>query len=653
MIAIDNIGLSYGNKTLFHGITWMIPPKSRLGLVGDNGTGKTTLLKAIMANVVLDSGAITVTQKENGIGYLPQDLVELEPINIIEYLEKKSGLLQIRNSLEDYTESLSYCPPEEKEYKDLLKKYEESLELFNAKDGYSFEPTAKRILTGLGFKERDFLKNCSEFSGGLKMRILFAAILLSKPDILLLDEPTNHLDTESMEWVENYLKDYYGTIIAISHDRVFLDKIVNQIGELSNGKLTIYHGNYSYYIEEKNKKIAILLQEKKSQDREIKRIQTFIDRFRYKASKAKQVQSRIKMLEKIDLIEIEKESKKAYIRFPECRRSGYEVLNVENLSKTYGELLVFDDVSFTVHRGDRISLVGVNGAGKSTLTRIISKREKPTTGKIKYGVNVKPAFFSQETADNLDYNKSVFEEIDSVNSKCTELELRRLLGAFLFTGSDIYKKIGVLSGGEKSRLALLKILLKDANLLILDEPTNHLDIKTKEIFQDALLNYTGTILIVSHDRYFLDSLVNRVIEIRNGRCYQYSGNYSYFIKKRARDEAKKTRIITSEIKRSKDKKITKGYKSKDQKRKEAEERNRISKLKRELRDKIKGTEEQINNLERLKEENIYLLSILDVEGEPKKAKTLSRKTSLIDKKLEGLYSAWDEFINKLSEIEIQ
>ncbi len=534
MISINNISLSFADRKIFDGITWLIPDKSRIGLVGDNGTGKTTLLKAILGMVDLDQGAIEIPNRKNRtIGYLPQDLVELEPLPLLDYLRKKSGLAGIEQALKDHESRMSGCDPGSDEYQSTLKDYEIASARFQAREGYRFEAKAKQILSGVGFRERDFSRNCTEFSGGWKMRILIALILLSAPDIMLLDEPTNHLDTESMEWLESYLKDYPGTILTIAHDRVFLDKIVSQIVELSNHRLTIFKGNYSYYLAEKERRLEALKKQMALQRAEIKKTQEFIERFRFKATKAKQVQSRLKMLERFEIVELEKGEKRVHIRFPEAPKSGREVVAARKISKNYGDLNVFRAIDLTIHRGEKIALVGINGAGKSTLARILSGTEDPSSGQVQYGLNVSMAFFSQESAQNLDYRRSVWDEVRLTGTRSNDQERRNLLGAFLFSGDDVYKEISVLSGGEKSRLALLKILLQDSNLLILDEPTNHLDLKTKDIFQNALLSYTGTVIIVSHDRFFLDRLVHRVIEIRDGRRHEYLGNYSYFIQKRS------------------------------------------------------------------------------------------------------------------------
>lgn len=649
MININNISLSFADRKIFDGITWLIPEKSRIGLVGDNGTGKTTLLRAIMRMVDLDQGTIEIPNRRNRtIGYLPQDLIELEPLPLIDYLRIKSGLAEIEQALKNDEKRMSLCDPSSDEYLTILKNYEIAAARLQAREGYRFAAKAKQILSGFGFRERDFSRNCTEFSGGWKMRILIALILLSDPDIMLLDEPTNHLDTESMEWLERYLKDYPGTILTIAHDRVFLDKIVNQIAELSNHRLTVYKGNYSYYLAEKERRLEALKKQMALQRAEIKKTQEFIERFRFKATKAKQVQSRLKMLERFEIVELEKGEKRVHIRFPEAPKSGREVVAVRQISKNYGDLNVFRAIDVTIQRGEKIALVGVNGAGKSTLARILSETEEPSSGQVQYGLNVSLAFYSQESAQNLDYRRSVWDEVRLTGTRSNDQERRNLLGAFLFSGDDVYKEISVLSGGEKSRLALLKILLQDSNLLILDEPTNHLDLKTKDIFQNALLSYTGTVVIVSHDRFFLDRLVHRVIEIRDGRSHEYLGNYSYFIQKRgemAQSGADDTatlraengpQIGTADLLSGK-----KSFKTRETKRLEAEERNRLSRITRDLKNELATLEDRIARLETRKAENETVLCAPDIHREPHKIKQLNNELADLARELEPLYAAWD------------
>ena len=595
MISLENIRIIFPEKVLFENLSWRIPKGSRIGLVGNNGSGKTTLFRVIMALVLPDKGNVTLPRNQQ-IGYLPQDIVELNSdTELIPYLKEKSGIAKLEHSLKICEEHLTSFSPQSSKYQAILNRYEKISNLWEMQGGYTFLIQAKKALKGLGFKEKDFTRRCTEFSGGWKMRIVLASILLSSPNLLLLDEPTNHLDTESLEWLESWLLNFSGTIIAISHDRYFLDKLMTQIAELKHQKLTIYHGNFSYYLKEKIKRQKLLLNEAKNQQEKIAKTEAFIERFRYKNTKAAQVQSRIKMLQKIKTIQIEKSAKKVAIRFPECPRSGNKVVEVENLSKIYDGNKVFSNLDFTLHRGEKVALVGVNGAGKSTLSRLISERERPTAGTVHLGHKVNLTFFSQESSQNLNYHHSIWEEISNTSSSMTTGERRSLLGAFLFSGDNIYKSINILSGGEKSRLALAKILMQESNFLILDEPTNHLDIATKELFQQALLKYSGTILIVSHDRFFLDILITRVIEIRDGKIYDYPGNYSYFIEKRAQLLAEiDNRALT--IKNAPSSKPKAKTLDKLKKREEAEERNRIYRQNKDILDKLKSIEEKIKVL---------------------------------------------------------
>jgi ATP-binding cassette subfamily F protein 3 len=644
VIYLNNISLSFAARRIFDSITWMIPEKSRIGLVGDNGAGKTSLFKAILGMVDLDRGAIEIPNRKNRtIGYLPQDLVELEPLPLMDYLRKKSGIAEIEQTLKDYESRMSRCDPDSAGHDGTLKAYEATVARFQASEGYRFDAKARQILSGFGFREKDFSKNCAEFSGGWKMRILIALILLSAPDIMLLDEPTNHLDTESMEWLESYLKNYHGTLLAIAHDRVFLDKMVNQIVELSNQRLTVYKGNYSFYLAEKERRLDALKKQMALQRSEIKKTQEFIERFRYKATKARQVQSRIKQLERFEMIEREREERKIHIQFPEAPKSGREVVALRQVSKNYGDLKIFRSVDLTIHRGEKIALVGINGAGKSTLARIMSGAEEPSSGTVTYGLNVSMAFFSQESSGNLDYQRTVWDEVLLTGTRSNDQERRNLLGAFLFSGDDVYKEIAVLSGGEKSRLALLKILLQDSNLLILDEPTNHLDLKTKDIFQNALLSYAGTVVIISHDRFFLDRLVYRVIEIRDGQCHEYLGNYSYFIQKRTEMTATTPEGAGGQ-EATPDRRTSK---SKEEKRLEAEERNRHSRIARTLKGELAALEKRIAHLEEKRGENERILCAPDIHREPQKIKPLNQALIDIARELEILYTTWGDLTQKL------
>ncbi len=651
MISLENISIGFQEKVLFDNLNWRIPRCSRIGLVGNNGTGKTTLFRTIVGLIQPDKGNITLPRNQR-IGYLPQDLIELKSnIDLISYLKEKSGIAKLEHSLKTCEEHLTSLSAESNKYQAALKKYEKITNLFEHRGGYTFSTQAHKVLKGLGFREKDFTRQCTEFSGGWKMRIILASILLSSPDIVLLDEPTNHLDTESLEWLEGWLLNFSGTIIVISHDRYFMDKLMTQIAELAHQKLTIYQGNFSYYLKEKVKRHELLRKEAKNQQDKIAKTEAFIGRFRYKNTKAAQVQSRIKMLEKMQIVKIDKAPKKAAIYFPKCPRSGDKVVSVENLAKEYGEIPVFSGLNFTLHRSERVALVGVNGAGKSTLSRLISKRENPTAGKVHLGHKVNLAFFSQESSQNLNYNNSVWEEISAESSSMTTGERRNLLGAFLFSGDTIYKPIRVLSGGEKSRLALAKILMQESNFLILDEPTNHLDIITKELFQRALLKYSGTILIVSHDRFFLDNLIARVIEIRDGRINDYPGNYSYFIEKRAQLMAEiNDSNLSAKFKRVEQQKPKVKTLNKLKKQKEAEERNRIYRQNKDILDKLKSVEEKIKFLE---ENKIIVESQLCdplVLKDSKKVQNLMINLKKYNQKLKTLTKTHKDLIFKINKI---
>ncbi|MDO4988656.1 MAG: ATP-binding cassette domain-containing protein [Synergistes sp.] len=642
MIEIRDLKINFGEQEVLRGVDWFIAPKSRIGLVGDNGAGKTTLLRAIGGFADFD-GVISLP-KEHTVGFLPQDLVEIKAMPLIDYLKERAGLADISAQLALCEKEMGTIAEDSKKLKSVLSEHERLQRDFEAKGGFAFEIEAAQTLRGLGFApERDAVRNTSEFSGGWKMRIALAALLLSHSDILLLDEPTNHLDTESMEWLEAWLKDYTGTIIAVSHDRRFLDKIVTSVAELANGKINLYSCGYEKFLTEREERRARLEAEWEQQKEKIEDIQRFVERFRYKATKAKQVQSRIRQLEKMEITELDGPSKSVSFHFPESPRSGREVIRAIELSKKYDTNNVFSDISFTVERGERVALVGVNGAGKSTLMRLLNQSEDPTSGHTELGLNVKRAYFSQESAQNLNYANTVWQEVNNTGSKLLEGAKRNLLGAFLFSGDDIHKRVSVLSGGEKSRLGLLKMLLSESNLLILDEPTNHLDYSTKELFQKALLEYGGTIIIVSHDRTFLDDLATRVIEIRDGRIYDYRGNYSWFIEKRAK---------TSEKENAGPKKSTVAAetRTKEQKRAEAEERNRIYRAKKQFADRLTECEKEISEAEKRREEINSLLCSPNVLSNSAKIQSLMIELKEKENLLVKLYDEWEFLSVKIEEI---
>lgn len=634
--------MRFGEQEVLRGIDWFIPQKSRVGLVGGNGAGKTTLLR-VLAGESDYEGSISMA-KGCAVGYLPQDLVEVRDEPLLDYLRARAGLTEI-------SKRLALCEARMAEgegdgLKALLSEHERLQREFEARGGFDFDVEARQVMKGLGFApERDASRRTSEFSGGWKMRIALAALLLSHADLLLLDEPTNHLDTESMEWLESWLCDYRGTIIAVSHDRRFLDNTATSVAELANGEIHLYSCGYEKFLTEREERRARLEAEREQQKEKIEEIQRFVERFRYKATKARQVQSRIKQLEKMEITELEGPQKSVSFKFPECPRSGREVVKAEGLSKSYGDNVVFRDVNFVVERGERVALVGVNGAGKSTLLRLLDKIEEPTSGSATLGLNVKKAYFSQESAQNLDYSHTIWQEVNNTGSKLLEGEKRNLLGAFLFSGDEIHKPVSVLSGGEKSRLGLLKMLLSGSNLLILDEPTNHLDYGTKDLFQKALLNYGGTIMIVSHDRAFLDDLVGRVLEIRGGRVYDYRGNYSWFIEKRAEAEAR------AAAERAEAPRAERGEnKTKEQKRAEAEERNRLYRAKKGYVERLAACEDEIARNEARKEEINALLCTHEVLSDSRRVQDLMIELKEKENSLKTLYDEWEELGIKIEEI---
>ncbi len=651
MIQVRDLTLRFGERLLFDSISMLFPDASRAGLVGKNGAGKTTFLRVLARQMEPDEGTVEIPQRQS-LGYLPQDVAELGTEKVLHYLKSRSGILEMEEQLQSLEESISIAS-EDSLRQGLLKSYEHLRARYDAKGGYTFRPRAEKILRGLGFPEDASERSCTTFSGGWKMRIALTSLLLQEPDILLLDEPTNHLDTESMEWLESYLKDYRGTFIAVSHDRRFLDKMTTRTLEIARGQLREYKGNYSYYLEQKEEDKRLFEKRAKQQQALRKQTEDFIERFRYKASKASQVQSRIKMLEREDILMGETEGASVHFSFPECPRSGHEVLSVQDVNKYYGTKKVFENLSFSVARGERVALVGVNGAGKSTLCRLLSRKEGPSSGSISFGHKVLCGFFSQESIDNLHYQNTVWQEVLAEGDYFSPQYKRNLLGAFLFSGEDIEKPVSVLSGGEKTRLALLKMLLRETNLLILDEPTNHLDMQTKELFQKALLAYSGTLIIVSHDRYFLDTLVERVVELYQGRGREYLGNYSYFIEKREAllEEQKEEAQERPSGETPEDLLSSSGYKSREQKRREAELRQILSEKRRTVTAHLAPLEKEIEGLETRKAALEEALCSPGVLEDPEKRTAHLKEHGEIEQLLPQKLEEWEDLMEKLHAIE--
>jgi ATP-binding cassette subfamily F protein 3 len=529
MIQLSSAGKRYGQKLLFEGADWLITPKDRIGLVGANGTGKSTLLKILGGIETLDYGSASIA-KGISAGYLPQDGLALEGHTVFEECMSVFARLQrMEKEMEELTEKMSELDHTSAEYEQVADRYHRIEHEFRARDGYALEAQVGTVLTGLGFHKDDWQRQTEEFSGGWQMRIALAKLLLQKPNLLLLDEPTNHLDLEARNWLEEYLGEYPNAFVLISHDRYFLDVTVNKIVEIWNKRIHFYPGNYDKYLAQKSQRQEQLESAYKNQRERIEQIEMFINRFRYQATKAKQVQSRIKELERMERIEIPEEEKTIHFSFPQPKPSGRIVAEFSGVAKSYGDKEVFREVSCLIERGDRIALVGVNGAGKSTLIKLLAGREPLSAGEYKLGHNVQADYFAQDQYKELNPNARVLDDLADYSPGSSQTELRNLLGCFLFSADEVFKKISVLSGGERNRYALLKMLLHPANFLLLDEPTNHLDMRAKDVLLEALSKYTGTVVFVSHDRYFIDKLATRVFEIGDGRVEVYPGNYEDYM----------------------------------------------------------------------------------------------------------------------------
>ena len=529
MIQLSELTKTFGDRVLFDHVTWQITARERVGLCGPNGAGKTTLLKMMAGLEEPDSGAV-LKPSALTVGYLPQDGLTHSGRTVFEQASSAfESLLAIKAEMHDLEERLGDQQASEADHEAMLTRYSDLQDRFRLGDGYAIELKTATVLQGLGFSAADFERRTETFSGGWQMRIALATLLLRQPNLLLLDEPTNHLDLEARNWLEEYLNAYPHAVILVSHDRFFLDAVVTRIADLTLRTLTDYVGNYSQYLVAHEARIDQLRKAKREQDEEVARVKMFVDRFRYQATKAAQVQSRIKMLEKVVPIEVPAERKKIHFNFPVCGKSGRTVLELKDVRKAYGTLVVFDHLNLHIERGDRIALVGHNGAGKSTLMRMLSGEEAADTGERVEGHNIVMQYFAQDEATRMDPNPTVHDTLSSGSPMQMVPMIRNILGGFLFSGDDIYKKVRVLSGGERTRLAVARMLLRPSNTLLLDEPTNHLDLDSKDVLLDALADYGGTLIFVSHDRYFVERLATKIIEVGNGGVLVYPGTYKEFL----------------------------------------------------------------------------------------------------------------------------
>jgi ATP-binding cassette subfamily F protein 3 len=649
MIDLVNVSLQFGGKYLFKDVNYKISSGDKISLVGANGTGKSSLLKIISGLLPPESGNI-LKQKRISIGYLPQDHVTHSGKTLLQEASTAlSDIIELQNKETELTESLTNPDLTEDEQMDIVHQLGEVHHMLEGLDSYSAQSKVEKILIGLGFEEDDFDRYTDEFSGGWQMRIALAKILISQNDILLLDEPTNHLDIDSLEWLIDFLKAYKGGLLIVSHDKNFVNQVTNRTLEIFLGKFYTFKGDYDSYLKYKTERDELTVQQFEQQQKKIKETEKFIERFRYKATKSRQVQSRIKQLDKVELIELPEDKSEINIKFPEPPQSGRTPMKLQTIFKSYGDKKVFEGIDFEIEKGEKIAFVGPNGAGKSTLAKIIAGVIDFNSGERILGHNAIVSYYAQDVADNLNPDLEIIETVDGIAVEKTIGQLRSLLGSFLFSGDDVFKKVGVLSGGEKSRIALCKILLTKANFIILDEPTNHLDYTSKLILQKALLDFKGTLILVSHDVDFLRPIATKVIDIRKGHLKTYLGGIDYFFSKRDFSSLERD----GAIKEKENKTVVTTLNRKEQKRIEAELRQQKHTATKDLVKEISKWEEKIN----LKENEIKNLEIMladpAIYNDGIVAKETTNKFNKAKSELDSATKKWEELTEKLLEIESQ
>ncbi len=644
MIHIQNLKKQFGSRLIFEEASAHIPPKTRVGLVGPNGSGKTTLLRMLTKQEEPDAGSIVIT-KGARLGYLKQEVWENPERSIL--AETLSGFPEVQALEQKLVQMEKQLEAEHDE--SLLEKYGEHRQKFEALGGYRIEHEARAILTGMGFKPEQHFSPLRTLSGGWMMRVALAKLLLSQPEVLLLDEPTNHLDLDSIVWLEGFLLEYPGTVLLTTHDQVFMQSVAQRIIEVSMLKLHTYIGDFESYAEQKAARQELLEAQYKTQQKKIAQTERFIERFRYKATKARQVQSRIKMLEKIERVQVENDAMRAMkFRLPQPPRSGLEVAYLRRVEKRYGPNVVYKDLDFTVTRGEKIALVGPNGAGKSTLLKMLAGVLNYESGVIHYGHEVTLEYYAQHQLENLNAEATVLEEITSVTGHLLPQQRRSLLGAFLFSGDEVFKPIAVLSGGEKARVALAKLLGRPVNFLVMDEPTNHLDILARQILEDALADYEGTLLFISHDRAFINAIANKVVEVKDGRLRSYSGNYDEYLWQK---EQERESLETPTVMPTAPLITTPVANRKEERRTRAERNQKKSQELRPLKQRVTALEKDIAALEAEKaglfEELCNPTIISDVALYPQKLKRQREVETWLEKKLEEWTQA-NEMIEQIA-----
>lgn len=645
MIDLNNVSLQFNGKYLFDEVNFKISSGDKISLVGANGTGKSSLLKIICGEMLPESGSVN-KQNKITVGYLPQDNVVHTGKTLVD--EAKSALASIIALQEKEKEIIDHLKDKltDEERDDLVNQLGEIHIKLEDMDSYRAFSKVEKILKGLGFEEDDFERLTNEFSGGWQMRIALAKILISQNDILLLDEPTNHLDFDSLEWLISYLKSYKGALLVVSHDKHFINNVTNKTLEIYLKRFYTYNGSYDDYLRFKEERDVLTEQQYLQQQKKLKETQNFIERFRYKATKAKQVQSRIKQLEKVELIELPDSASDINIKFPDPPSSGRINIELKDLCKSYGEKEIFNNLNFTVERGEKIAFVGPNGAGKTTLAKIIAGVLDFESGERVPGYNTIISYYAQDVADSLNKDIDIIETVDEIAEDKTLGQLRTLLGSFLFSGDDVFKKVGVLSGGEKSRVALAKILLTKANFIILDEPTNHLDMSSKEVLQKALVNFSGSLILVSHDIDFLLPVVNKVIEIKRNGLKTYYGDMEYYLAKKAEETAAPEEI-------SKNSKSVDTFSKKEQKRLEAEQRQKKYAATKHLLTSLKNIETRISDLEVEEKKLEAEIFAPELYNNPQLAREKNTDYNKVKKSLEEAMEEWAKLSGEIEEIEKQ
>jgi ATP-binding cassette subfamily F protein 3 len=652
MFSINNLDIQYGEKHLFKDVSARINDNDRIGLVGVNGSGKSTLLK-ILCNIIETDRGVVSRAKRTTVAYLPQEASALDSGRTI-YQEAESAFaeaLVLQQDLDEVNRQLAAVDPENTEYSSLLKLQGELQQRLDRTDIFRVQSQIEKVLMGLGFSVADFDRPSSSLSGGWLMRLMLAKLLLAKPDLLLLDEPTNHLDLESLTWLENFLLTHEGGLVIISHDRTFLDQVTMMTWEISLGRLTVFKGNYSKYVEDKELRMQVERSAYDNQQAQIRQTMRFIQRFRAKSTKAKQVQSRLKQLSKMEMIELAESEQQMFFNFPPAASSGRLVLDIDQLGKSYGDKLVLSDIKLELQRGEKMAVVGVNGAGKSTLMRILAGLEKKDNGNVRLGHNVKISYFGQHQAQELSPGLTVMETLSAVSGDMTTTQIRSLLGAFLFRGEEVDKKVLVLSGGEKSRLALAKMIVQPANLLILDEPTNHLDMSSQDVLQEAMVQYDGSIIIVSHNRHFVNGFVNKVLEIKDNSGTVYEGNIEDYLYKiqMLQDAAVEQSEGAESVIAVGDKNGR--AKGKAARREQAKVRQEKSKQLQPLRREVEQAEKEIGILETRKMELEQQMADPELYKDEVAFAECSKEYKNIERRLERQYHKWEEAQGKVERVE--